>query len=355
VRRPPRFLYDVFRRVYSSIGLYLVVITVGAIGFFFLEQNSPELGTNQLLNSFYWSVVTLTTVGYGDITPTTSTARLFTIVLLSSQLFLLGYLVATASAAVNEASTRRALGVYGTTFSRHVVVLGYSGVGRAAVRELLLERQRVALVTENPQDIPHIRDLAGEDRLFITSGPPADDQVLARVNIQEAHGVIACAGDDTVNLIAALKVRALAPKVRIVVSVDRAELRTTLRSAGVTYVASPADMGGRLCSDAAFRPEVANAVEDLTSPSYGADIQEYVLSSTTPISTQTLAEAEKIVRGKTGCLIIGCARAGPDGEYVTQINPPDDYRFQPGDALVVLGTNENLRKFRDFFGVDQGR
>ena len=219
----------------------------------------------------------------------------------------------------------------------------------------MVQEETVAVVTETVEEISFVRTQGPESRLFVTSGPPADQEILKRVNVAAAHSVIVCTPDDTQNLVAALNVRALAPNVRIVVSVSRPELKDTLKTAGVTYVASPADMGGRLCADAAFRPEIANAVEDLTESDTDADMTEYLLSDRTPISTQTLREAEEIVRRATDCLVIGYARPDEKGEFHTFLNPPSTFRFRPGDAIILIGSLPNLKRLRQWMGVQQGR
>jgi voltage-gated potassium channel len=336
-------------RLWKFIAVFGAVYIVAALGFYFVE---PHIS---LLNSFYWAIVTLATIGYGDVVPTVPVAKYFTIGVAITQLFLLGYLITVVSATVTEASQHRVLGTLGTDMSGHIVVLGYQDVGRSAVRELLAQGEKVAVVTEDAAEVSNVRTLANDKQIFATFGPPGEQDILKRVNIMAAHSVIVCTKDDTTSLIAALNARALNPTVRVVVSVSRPELKQTLQSAGVTYVASPGDMGGRLCADAAFRPEVANAVEDLTSTALGADIEEFILTASTPISTQPLAEAERLVRAASDCIVIGYARPSVTGEFVTVLNPPYTFRFQPGDALLVLGVVPNLQKLQKWIGVPQGR
>lgn len=350
----PRFGYAslLLRRLWKFIAGYAAVYVVAAFGFFVLEDGANG---HDLLNSFYWAMVTISTVGYGDVVPTTPTAKVFTICIIATEVFLSAYLVSVVLGVVSEEAQHRALGTLGTNFSGHIVVLGYGGVGKAAVRELLVAEEKVAVVTEQVDEVSYIRQLAPENQIFVTSGPMADHEILKRVNVPAAHSVVVCSPDDTVNLVAALNVRALAPSVRIVVSVARPELKATLKTAGVTYVASPQDMGGRLCADAAFRPDIANAIEDITEASFHADMTEYLLTDRTPISTQTLPEAEALVRRQTDCLVIGYARPGPDGEFQTTLNPPATFRFRPGDALLLIGSLENLRRFHKWFGTHQGR
>jgi len=348
-----RFAYAarLLRRLWKFLAAYVAVFVGAALGFYLLEGYQP----GQLLTSFYWAMVTLSTIGYGDVVPTNADARLFTIGVAAIEVFLGAYLVSIVIATVSEESQHRVLGTFGTDFADHIIVLGYSAVGRAAIRELLAQGEKVAVVAESSADVTTLRSLASDKQLFATFGAPGDVDILKRVNVAGAHSVVVATGDDTTTLIAALNARALNPRIRIVVSVGRPELKQTLKAAGVTYVASPSEMAGRLCADAAFRPEVANMVEDLTTTEYGADMEEFVLSERTPISTQGLAEAEALVRRASDCLVIGYARATADGEFTTVLNPPSSFRFQPGDALIVVGTIPNLHRLQRWIGVPQGR
>ncbi|MGA8542664.1 MAG: NAD-binding protein [Thermoplasmata archaeon] len=347
-----RYAQLLFRRLWKFLAAYAGVLVFAALGFYVLESYTTAA---ELLNSFYWAMVTLSTIGYGDVVPNNPNAKLFTIGIAGLEVFLTAYLVTVVISIVQETAQHRLLGTLGTDFRNHIVVLGYSAVGAAAVRELLADDQQVAVVTENANEVGPMHNLASEKQLFVTYGHPGETEVLQRVNVAGAHAVIVCTGEDTTTLVAALNVRAIGPNIRIVVSVGRPELKQTLKAAGVTYVASPADMGGRLCADAAFRPEVANMVEDLTSTAFGADMEEFILTTETPISSQTLPETESLVRTASDCIVIGYARKGPDGEYATVLNPPSTFRFRPMDALIVVGTLPNLHRLQKWIGVTQGR
>jgi voltage-gated potassium channel len=346
-----RRLYAVYllQRIWKFFALFGGVWVASAFGFYWLDGR-----TISFANSLYWSMVTLGTVGYGDIVPTTGPAKALTVGVIITQIFLLGYLITVITGAVTEESQRRALGTYGTDLTDHIIVLGYSPVGRAAVRELLVQERRVAVVVERVDDVPNVRALAPEKQLFVTFGQPGEAEILERCNIRAAHSVIVCSADDTTNLISALNIRAANPGARIVVSVGRPELRDTLQSAGVTYVASPSDLGGRLCASAAFEPEVAIAIEDFTAADIRSDIREYIVREKTPISRQSFGEAEALARTKTGCIVIGYARGNGEA-FDTFVAPPPETPLRPGDAILIVGTIENTHRFQEWFGEDQGR
>jgi voltage-gated potassium channel len=350
-----RYLADLLRRIAPLLFVFGSVYVASSLLFYLFERNSVLSGPGGLFLSFYWGIVTLSTLGYGDIVPTNTAARIVTMATLFVQIFLLGYLISVITTAVTSEQQKRGLGLLGTDLKGHIVVLGYTDVGRAAVRELLAQDQRVAVVAQSADEVANIRSLAPEDMLYVTYGDPAEPDILARANVAQAHSVIVATGDDAQSMIAALNVRSLAPSIRVVVSVGRSELRETLRTAGVTYVASPSDMGGRLCAAAAFEPDVAHALEDLSAGDVRSDIQEYLLGERTHLTGTAFDAASAQTRHSTGCILIGYARRGSDGEYVTFVDPPGDEVLRAGDAVVLVGTLENVRRFRHWIGIDQGR
>lgn len=345
-----RFLAEIFRRVAPFLAVFVIVYVASSLLFFLFE--SPPVS---LFTSFYWAIVTISTAGYGDVVPTDSTARVVAMATLFIQIFLLGYLISVITTAVTSEQQKRSLGLLGTDLAGHIVVLGYGGVGRAAVRELLEQGQKVAVVAPAAEEVANLRALAGESTLYATYGPAGERELLLRANVPAAHSVIVCTNDDATNMIAALNIRALAPNVRVVVSVGAPELRETLKAAGVTYVTSPADLGGRLCAAAAFEPEVAHALDDLSAGDVRSDMQEYLLGERGPLTGLAFDAAAAVVRRETGCIAVGYGRRGAGGEYETHVDPPSDVRLGAGDAIVLVGTLENTARFRRWFGTEQGR
>jgi voltage-gated potassium channel len=345
-----KYYLELLRRLAPFLTVFAGVYIGTSVLFYEFEG-----GNVSLFNAFYWAIVTISTAGYGDIVPTNTLAKVDTMATLFIQIFLLGFLITVIATTVASEQQKRSLGLLGTDLKDHIIVVGYTSVGKAAVRELLAQEQRVAVITHTAEEVPIVRALAPEHVLYATYGAPAERDVLMRANVAGAHSVIVCTADDATNMIAALNLRSLSPTIRIVVSVAHPELRDTLRAAGVTYVASPSDMGGRLCAAAAFEPDVAQALEDLSAGDVHSDIQEYLLGPGTPMVGLQFDAAATLVRQKTGCILIGYARPSASGEFQTQLDPPADATFRPGDAVILVGTIENTKRFRHWFGTEQGR
>ncbi|MDE1819496.1 MAG: TrkA family potassium uptake protein [Euryarchaeota archaeon] len=240
----------------------------------------------------------------------------------------------------------------------HVIVGGFTTVGAAAVRELLASGREVVVIAENAKEEEAARGAVRPERTPVVRGDLTSPETLERAEVGKAASLILCHSEDTVNLIAALFTRNVHPTVRVVVSLHRPELRKTLKAAGVTFIVSTKDMGGRMCASAAFRPEVVQTLEDLTTAAYGADVQEYRVLEGAPIAGLPLLEAERRVRQASDCLVLGIVRGpGPAGkeEYRTVINPPSSTRFDVGTAVLVIGSLANLKRFAQWYGLPQGR
>ena len=248
-----------------------------------------------MLNSFYWAIITLSTIGYGDVVPTIPLAKYFTISVAITQVFLLGYLITVVSATVTEASQHRVLGTLGTDLSEHIIVLGYSDVGRAAVRELLAQGEKVGIVTEEATEVANVRTLATDKQIFATFGPPG------RARDPEAGQHHGRAFGDCLHEGRHDQPHRRPQRSRVEpADPDRGlglapELKQTLQSAGVTASRLPATWA----ADSAPRRVSPRSRERGGRPHVdvlGADIEEFLLTATTPVSNQTLAEAEQLVR-----------------------------------------------------------
>jgi voltage-gated potassium channel len=337
---------------YKGVTALALLALVSGLLFAFYEGAS-------LGRSFYWALITLTTVGYGDVPPTASETKLLAIILACFGILLYGYIGALIMFVVMDTSLSGVFGMNRCKYEDHFVICGWNSLSDVVLSELLTENRQIAVITEEQDDIVTIKRKGEPKNIFPIYGDPSKNDVLEQANVDKASVVILSTDDDSKNLITALHIREQSPGARIIVRTNRAELKKTMKIAGVTYVVTPDVMAGRLIASAAFEPEVANFIEDVTSATDvgGYDIRQY------PVSERyawTVAELSKKIKEKTKTTLIGVATKKKVGgltgmKWDVHPNPDDSMKLNPEDMVILLGNDEQFKKVEDMLGSNQGR
>jgi voltage-gated potassium channel len=349
----PVRLPKIIRFTWKGLVLLIILAFISGILFYFLDDERT------LGESFYLALITLTTVGYGDVAPGSGAAKVISVFLACSGILLYGYIGALVMFVVMESSLSGVFGMNKCRYKNHFVICGWTSLSEIVLLELLTEDREVAVISEEQDDIAIIKRIEEKGKVFPIYGDPSKGDVLAQAQINEARVVILCMGDDSKNLITALHIKELNPGARIIVRTTRAELKKTMKIAGVTYVVTPDVMAGRLIASAAFEPEVANFVEDVTSATDvgGADLQQFTIKEG---YANTVLGLSKSLRAKTGTTLVGIAKKvvkeGFRGErYEVTPNPGDDVKVKSGDIVILLGNEEQFKKVNDYLKTNQGR
>ncbi|WP_372912014.1 NAD-binding protein [Salinigranum sp.] len=223
--------------------------TYGTVGAYALRDQFT--GLNNLVDAFYFALVTGSTVGYGDITPSTPIARLFgmsvLLVTVSSFAVALGVLLTPAI----EARLSKALGRMTETqldlLENHVLVLGYGDLTEPILEELSSKAPYVVVT----QDAERARILTDRD-IDVFTADPSDADSLERARVDTARAVVVATNNDAEDALAILTARQLNPKVRIVAAASNRENVDKLKRAGADTVISPTTLGGHLMAESAL-------------------------------------------------------------------------------------------------------
>ncbi|CQH60385.1 ion channel pore / TrkA domain protein [Halobacterium hubeiense] len=229
----------------------------GTIGTWALRGERGFTGVNTMLDAFYYTLVTSSTVGYGDVTPVTQEARLFSLSVLvlgtASFAVALGALLGPALEARFASALGRMTQSDLESLDGHVVVAGYGDLTEPILTELAASGRQFLVVARGGTDTSELRDRD----IDVLAGDPTDEKTLDRAGIERARAVVTATNDDGEDALAILTVRETYPDVRVVAAATEQENEPKLRRAGADTVISPAVIGGRLLARSALGDEHA--------------------------------------------------------------------------------------------------
>ncbi len=341
-------MYSTFEQRYRRIQKELLagaialggVFIIGTLWYWLVEGWTWE-------DAAYMTVITLATVGFGEINPLGNRGRLFTISLILMGVITIGYIVNRFTEAIIQGyfqegirlrQQRRAM----ESLSGHYIICGCGRIGQQVASEFAAEE--VLFVTVD-LDIASIQ-AAQQLGYIAVQGDATLDETLHKVGIERAVGLVAALPSDAENLYTVLSAKTLNPNIRAIARASNREALQKLQRAGADAVVSPYITGGKRMAAAALRPQVMDFVDGILT---GADrelyMEEYRLDPVVcPCIGQTLKEAR--LRSKTGALVLAIRRL--DGNLIG--GPTAETVLLAGDLLICMGTAEQLRQINQILG-----
>jgi voltage-gated potassium channel len=264
-----------------AIGIRLAIalaVLAAVVAIVYLDRDGytdSADGQVSLLDALYYSTVTLSTTGYGDIAPISDSARLINVIVITPlRIMFLIVLVGTTLEALTFRS-REAWRVdrWRNSVENHIVVIGYGVKGRSAVKTLLaneVPRSKIVVVDAAQTNVAE----ANEDGLVGVVGDATRSEVLRRASIERASKVVISPERDDTAVLVTLTSRSLNPDATIIVSVREEENAGIMRHSGADSVITSSDSVGRLLGMAAVSPTLSGVLEDLLSSGEGLEVAE---------------------------------------------------------------------------------
>lgn len=311
---------------------FSVILLVWTAGFVFFEGMS-------LLDGVYLTVMTITTVGYGDIVPVHPLGKLFTIFIVFAGVGMVLYAFSKFAETMVEGGLRnilerRKMKKKVAELRNHYIVCGYGRIGKV-ISQILQENRRPFVVIENHED--EIKNIEAEG-YYGLAGEAADDDVLLAAGINSAKGLIAVVSSDADNVFITLTARGLNPGLFILARSSGAPgADTKLLRAGASKVISPYSIGARRMAQLVVRPTVIDFI-DLTmhAGELGLRMEEMEVSEKASYVHKNLMESG--IRKKYDIIVVAIKREGEEMLF----NPKPDTVILPGDILIVLGGHEQI-------------
>ena len=312
---------QVLRRVWIAAIVLVVVVMVVWLdrdGY----RNGDEVGLS-LLDATYYATVTLSTTGYGDITPITPEARLVNILLITPLriMFLIVLIGTTLEALTARSREEFRIRRWRSRVRQHVIVCGYGTKGRSAIRSLIANgtpADKIVVVDPEPRAIDEANSLG----LTGIIGDAGRTEVLRRASVERARAVIVAANRDDAAVLITLTVRQLNHSVPITTSVREEENANLLRQSGADTVITTSATSGRLLGLSTDSPRVVAVVEDLVTGGQGLDLH------------QRTASASEVGLGPRDLrdIVLSVTRGG----RTLRFDDPLIGTLQPEDVLVVV-------------------
>lgn len=312
--------------------LITAVTVVGTAGYMLIEGWG-------LVDAFYMTAITITTVGYLEVHPMSTAGRLFTVFVLFTGVGSFFYaftmfMSLLSGGTLVERRERRRLARMLDDLKDHFILCGFGRMGEIIAREFA--RQQVPFVViERNADRMH---LAMDQGFLVVEADASSEDVLRRVRIDRARGLVAAVSTDAENVYAVLSARLLKPDLFIVGRAESEDARTKLKRAGADRVISPYHLGGLQLAQTALRPAVVDFVQLATSSeNMDLNLEQVHIAPGSPLDGCSLIAAG--LRQRFGVVVVGIRRA--DGKM--DFNPEPETAMHAGDDLVVLGRAGSLK------------
>jgi voltage-gated potassium channel len=320
------------RRYVAIVLLPTLLILAGMFGYMWIEDWSA-------FDGLYMTIITLTTVGYGEIPNELSReGRAFTMVLLLGGVFTLfwaaGEMIRTVvSGEVQGILERRRMERSLASLQNHFIVCGFGRMGQRVCKEFSQQNIPFVVLERNH----HLLEGFNLAHGLALQGDAAHDELLKRVGIERARALVTVLGSDADNLFITMSARLLNDSLFIVARCEEEHTQQKLLRAGANRVVSPYAIGGSRMAQAVLRPAVLDFI-DLATRSENIELQmeESLIAPRSSLDGASIRDS--LLHKNHGIFIVAIKKASGLMVY----NPPGDTLLQSGDTLIVLGHREQL-------------
>ena len=317
-----------------------LVLVSGTVGYIILEGWS-------LLDALYMTVITISTVGFGEINPVSDLGRVLTMLILISGLGVLGYLVGTLTQILVEGQLLRIMGRKKlerqiNALKDHYIICGYGRMGRIVCEEIEKTKPTPMVVIDKDSSAT---TKIGEDGHLYILGDATEEECLLKAGILSARALVAALDSDADNLYITLTAKGLNRQLLVLARAGRVGSDKKLTHAGADRVISPHQIGGFRMAQALLRPTVTEFIDfAISHVDTALGMEEIPVRPNSKLADVTLVDSG--IRKELDLIIVAIKKA--DGEMI--FNPASHTRIQIGDTLIALGHKSSMIKLAHHLG-----
>ncbi|WP_242085403.1 potassium channel family protein [Aestuariivivens sediminis] len=329
-------------KIYTALFLLVLIMLIGIIGFMMISNYS-------WIDALYMTVITMTTVGFGEVVPLDQESKIFTIFLILASVVIVGYALSVITEYILSKNDIEELKLKKMQkkidgFKNHVVVCGYGRNGKQAVKKLMAHKKAFVVIEKN-------RDM--EERLQMDNVPyiignANEDEVLIRAGIDRASNFISALPNDADNLFVVLSTRQINKTINIISRASNESSYDKLKFAGANNVILPDNIGGSHMASLVVVPGLMEFIDNLSIVGKNnINIEEVAVEKLySGKSVKTIKDLD--LRKKTGCTVIGYK--DENGEYI--VNPEAELELAINSKIIVLGRPEQIEALNSTYDID---
>lgn len=329
------------RRLFYAVAILIGTMLMGSTGYFLIFE-----GHSSFLDCLYMTVISLTTVGYGEVLGITGNpgAQIFTMLLITFGMGIILYCIGTLTAMLIEGELtgmlrRRTMEKKINALSSHYIVCGGGETGFPLAVELVTSKASVVLVEKENAVIEQSRLIKG---LYHVHGDATDDANLIAAGLERATGITICLPSDNDNLYITMTARMLNPGARIITRMTNSRLEPKLLKAGATSVVSPNAIGALRMASEMIRPAAVDFLDNMLRSERGElRINQIAVNGNSTLAGKTIMKSG--LRDRFNLLLLGVQRK--DGEF--EFRPLSSFVLEAGMTLIVMGDIDNIDRARE--------
>ncbi|WP_223274615.1 potassium channel family protein [Salibacter halophilus] len=328
--------FKYFKNLYYALILIVSIVLIGTIGYMAVESYSP-------LDSFYMTVITVSTVGFKEVHPLSEEGKVFTAFLIIISFGTFAYAVSSLSRYLITGEIK----YYYKNFkvhqeikklTGHVIVCGFGRNGQEAVKSLEAYNKKVVIIEK---DESAMETLQNNGKLYI-EGDATNEDVLLKGGLDKASALVTTLPKDSENVFVVLTAREMNHDLRIISRATASSSNRKLKIAGANNVIMPDKVGGAHMASLVVTPDIYEFLERISMTGQDDINLEELDFKNIPDDYHNDSIKELKKHFSSNCLIIGYK--GSDGQFV--VNPSDDTKIVPHSKLFVLGTPDQLSELK---------
>lgn len=327
---------------------FLAIFAIGII-----EKQSPDANIKSFGDALWYSIVTLTTVGYGDYFPTTPLGKIIGLFLIIGSIGILGYIIGEITNKFNLYMEKKKTGFWGTDFEGHYIVIGWNNFGRQVAEQIFNSGNKVAFVVNSKNDLDLINDLFEGDNCFCMFADYHNFDAYRKINIEQSKGVFVNFEEDTETLVYVLNLKKEFANIELVVTCKNPDLKETFINAGINHVVAQDNVSSRMVASYIFEPEVASLTEDLIASSVtdtDFDIQQYKVTDNNQLLDLTFKEIFWKLKTELNVVLLAISKNGKLNK-----NIPDSEKLELDSYMIVISCGKCKKELENLFGIKEGK